>query len=309
MIVIKNYYKRFFFFLTWFFIFGSAHSGEFGVELHSVEIDVTAEAKTGSVRPAETKTAESKTAESKTEWNMGIGLGVLDYHYYPGAKRSNQFVLPVPYFTYRSPRFEVDRGVKSFLYNTEEMVIDISADFGLPVDSDDTLARQGMPDLDLVLQIGPSMEFMLNDRRADYFDVRFELPVRAAFAVDIGEVQNIGYLFEPRLTFNHRRLSRTGLSHKGLIGLKFGTQDYHAYYYDVASEFTTATRAEYKSDAGFSGSFLNYRITYKTDDFVYWAFIRYQSLRGAKFEESPLVLQKDYYFFGVGFSWIFAQSL
>jgi outer membrane protein len=245
----------------------------------------------------------------KTEWSMGVGLGVFDYHLYPGARQTKQLTLPVPYFTYRSPKFEIDRGIKSFLYGSETIVIDISADFGLPVDSDETVARKGMPDLDFVLQFGPSLEFLLNDKNKNHFDVRFELPVRVAFAVDIGEMQNIGYLFEPRFSFNHRRLATTGLSHKATAGLKFATQDFHAYYYDVAPEFATATRAQYKSDAGFGGSFVKYRISWKTSDFIFWTFVRYQSLSGAEFEDSPLVLKNDYYFLGVGFAWVFAGSL
>lgn len=254
------------------------------------------------------KTGDEGITESDTEWTMGLGLGTFNYHYYPGAEERNQVFLPAPYFTYRSPKFEVDRGIKSFLYNSEVIVIDLSADFGLPVDSDDTIARQGMPDLDFVLQLGPSFEFLLNDRRKNYFDARFELPVRVAFTVDIGNVDHIGYLVEPRFTFNHRRNSSTGLSQKATLGLKFASDDYYAYYYDVAPEFVTPVRNEYKSDAGFGGSFVNYRLSYKTSDFIYWAFIRYQSLRGAVFENSPLVLQNDYYFFGIGFAWIFAQS-
>jgi hypothetical protein len=254
------------------------------------------------------KSGAEGITEGDTVWTMGLGLGTFNYHYYPGAEERNQVFLPAPYFTYRSPKFEVDRGIKSFLYNSEEIVIDLSADFGLPVDSDDTIARKGMPDLDFVLQLGPSFEFLLNDRRKNYFDTRFELPVRVAFTVDIGNVDHIGYLVEPRFTFNHRRNSSTGLSQKATLGLKFASDDYYAYYYDVAPEFVTPVRNEYKSDAGFGGSFVNYRLSYKTSDFIYWAFIRYQSLRGAVFENSPLVLQNDYYFFGIGFAWIFAQS-
>ena len=263
--------------------------------------------KTKIVEEAEISQADSK--ESKTQWTMGIGLGVFDYLLYPGAKQSNRLIFPAPYFTYRSAKFEVDRGIKSFIYNSETIIIDISADFALPVDSDETLARKGMPDLDFVLQLGPSLEFLLNDKNKNYFDARFEIPVRVAFAVDLDSINNIGYLIEPRFTLKHQRLSNTGLSHKATFGLKFATQEFHAYYYDVAPEFATAARAEYKSDAGFGGSFASYRISYKTNDFVYWAFVRYQSLRGAKFEDSPLVLQNDYYFLGVGFAWIFAQSL
>ena len=291
---IKKHYKPFFFFLTWIFVPSSTHAIDM-----ATDIDV-----------AETKKQEqTEMNKGDTQWAVGVGLGVFDYTLYPGAKQTNQFILPAPYITYRSPKFEVDRGIKSFIYNSETIIIDLSADFGLPVDSDDTLARKGMPDLDFVLQLGPSLEFLLNDKNKNYFDARFEIPVRVAFAVDLGNVDNIGYLVEPRFTLKHQRLSNTGLSHKATFGLKIATQEFHAYYYDVAPEFATATRSEYQSDAGFGGSFVNYRISYKTSDFIYWAFIRYQSLRGAEFEDSPLVLQNDYFFLGAGFAWIFAQSL
>ena len=299
MIAIKKHYKPFFFCLTWFFVSSSARSADMGAEIIEDDTRVTVEA----------GTPKDGLKANEVEWTMGIGLGVFDYHLYPGAKQTNRLVLPAPYFTFRSPKFEVDRGIKSFLYDSEEIVIDVSADFGLPVDSDDTLARKGMPDLDFVVQLGPSLEFLLNDKNSNYFDVRFEIPARVAFAVDIGNLQNIGYLLELRLSLNHQRLARTGISQKATMGFKFATQDYHSYYYDVAAEFSTAIRPEYKSDAGFGGSFVNYRISYKTNDFVYWTFVRYQSLRGAEFEDSPLVLQDDYYLIGIGFAWIFANSM
>lgn len=246
---------------------------------------------------------------SNIEWSLGVGVGFFDYHLYPGAEAKNSLLLPLPYFTFRSPRIEIDRGFKSFIYNSETIVLDVSADFGLPVDSEETQARKGMTDLDFVLQLGPSIEFLLNDKKKNYFDTRFEIPLRVAYAIGSRDIENIGYLVEPRFSFNHRRLAKTGVSQKATIGLKFATRDFHAYYYDVAAEFTTGTRTEYKSDAGFGGSFAKYRISYKTRDFVYWTFIRYQSLHSAEFENSPLVVNKDYYLFAAGISWIFASSL
>ena len=245
----------------------------------------------------------------RPQWDLGIGAGAFRYHLYPGAKQTTDLVLPAPYFTYRSPNFEIDRGIRSFLYRSEKAVLDISADFGLPVDSDDAVAREGMPDLDLMLQIGPSIEFLLNDARRSYFDIRFEVPVRLAFITDFSYVDSIGYMVEPRFSFNHRRIARTGLSHRTTFGVKFATDDFHAYYYDVAPEYATASRSAYQSDGGFSGSFVNYRISYKSNDVIYWLILRYQSLRGAAFEDSPLVEQNDYFFAGVGFAWIFASSL
>ena len=160
-----------------------------------------------------------------------------------------------------------------------------------------------------MLQIGPSLEFKLNDRSKSYFDARFEIPVRVAIVTDLPNVDHIGYQVEPRFSFDHRRSASAPVAHKTTIGIKFATQDFHAYYYDVAPEYATPIRSVYKSDAGFGGSFIKYRISYKTRDYIYWMFLRYQSLRGAEFEDSPLVLKNDYYFIGVGFSWIFASSL
>lgn len=246
--------------------------------------------------------------DGNIEWDLGLGGGIFNYQLYPGAVSSNTLVIPVPYFTFRSPRLEIDRGIKGFLYSSERFALDVSADFALPADSEDTRARQGMPDLDFMVQLGPSLEFLLNDAARNYFDVRFEIPVRAAFATDLSDVKNSGYLLEPRFSFNHRRLAKTGLTQKVTLGLKFATEDYHDYYYQVAPVFANATRPAYDSDSGFGGSFINYYVSYKTSDFVYWMFFRYQSLRGAVFEDSPLVEQKDYYFAGFGFAWLFAGS-
>ena len=257
---------------------------------------------------ASAATTGTSAATSNVQWVLGVGLGVLDYHLYPGAAESNRLILPLPYFTFRSASFEIDRGIKSFLYHSEKIVLDISADFGLPVDSDESQARQGMSDLDLVLQIGPSLEILLNDERESYFDMRFELPLRAAFATDFHGIDNIGCLLEPRFSFNHPRRGQTGLAQKATVGLTFATQAFHAYYYDVADEFTTVVRQGFSSSEGFGGSFVKYKISFKTRDFIYWTFVRYQSLRGAAFEDSPLVVQKDYYFLGFGFAWLFAGS-
>lgn len=257
-----------------------------------------------SVLASETKIDE----DEKVEWALGLGLGIFEYNLYPGSKATNRFVLPAPYFTYLSSKFEIDRGIKSFIYNSNIIVIDISADFLLPVKSDGTEARKGMPDLDFMLQAGPSLEFKLNDKNKNYFEARFEIPFRLAIATNFSSIENIGYLIEPRFTFDHQRSTDTGLSHKATIGLKFATQDFYSYYYDVAPEFSTATRPVYNSDAGYGGSFFNYRVTYKAGDLVYWMFLRYQSLRGAEFEDSPLVEKQDYSLIGAGFSWIFAGN-
>ena len=46
----------------------------------------------------------------------------------------------------------------------------------------------------------------------------------------------------------------------------------------------------------------------RIDRFWVGAFLRYDNLSGARFADSPLVRQKDYWAAGVAVSWIFGES-
>jgi len=243
------------------------------------------------------------------EWQLGAGIAAFNFNLYPGSTDTKNYVLPIPYFTLVSEKLEIGRGIRGFLFKSDDVVLDVSADFGIPVDSDDSSVRIGMPDLDAVLQLGPSLEFLLTELRRDQIDVRFELPLRAAISSDMKHSSNEGWLMEPRFSIEKRRIFKSGLAMKFTLGLKYATRDFHAYYYDVDSSFSTATRPAYASEKGFGGSFAKLRASWREGDWIWWTLLRYQNLYGAVFENSPLVEEKDYYLFGVGFAWVFAQSL
>ena len=164
----------------------------------------------------------------QAQWDLGIGLAGFDYPLYPGSRDSDQLLLPSPYFTYISPVLEIDQGIKGMFYTSEHLVLDISADFALPVDSSDSEVRRGMSDLDAVLQLGPSVEALLTPRTSAY-DVRLELPARVALATDFSDYRNLGWLVEPRFSVEHRRKGKRGFSWKLTAGLAFGDDEYHQY--------------------------------------------------------------------------------
>ncbi len=242
------------------------------------------------------------------EWQLGAGLAALSLDLYPGSSEKKLYVFPIPYFTLVSELLEIDRGIRGFLFKSDDVILDISADFGISVDSDDSQVRMGMPDLDFVLQVGPSLEFLLTDLRRDKLDVRFELPLRIAIASDIKHTSNEGWLMEPRFSIEKRRMHKSGLAMKFTVGLKYATRDFHAYYYDVDPAFSTATRPAYASEKGYGGSFAKVRASWREGDWIWWTLLRYQNLNDAVFENSPLVEEKDYYMFGIGFAWIFAEN-
>lgn len=244
----------------------------------------------------------------ETRWELGAGVGVLDFRLYPGSRQTKTYLLPLPYFTLRSKYLEIDRGIRGLLPSNSDWYLDISADFGVPVDSEDSPVRSGMPNLDANIQVGPSLEYSITGGHKQLREFRLELPLRSVITVDTDSLANEGWIFEPRLVYERRRTGRSGLFAKARAGLRFATQDYHAYYYDVAPEFVTSQRSLFESDKGYGGFVLDLRASWRQDDVVLWGLVRYQNLTNSVFENSPLVEDTNYYFVAAGISWVFAGN-
>ena len=245
----------------------------------------------------------------KMEWELGGGLAAFDVPLYVGSSENRQYLLPVPYVKLTTKYLEIDEGIRGFFFTSPNVRLDISADLGVPVNSNDSDARKGMPDLDAVLQLGPSVMISLMGSRLSETELRLELPVRTAIATDLRNTENIGWIFEPRVGFEKRRHNKRGLSYSAALGLRYTTREYNAYYYDVQPQFVTPERAFYESDKGYSGLVTNLAAGWREGEVIYWALLRYRNLNNAVFEDSPLVEEKNYYILGVGVTWVFAQSL
>lgn len=243
------------------------------------------------------------------EWELGVGVTALDIPFYPGSSQSKTYVVPIPHLLFRSEKLEIDNGLEATFFRTPRTRFNLSADFAVPVNSRDSDAREGMPDLDLVIQIGPSLEITLAGDRFKPSHLRFELPVRAAIATDFGSAEVVGWTFEPRLTYETRRPYKTGFAYLISGGLRFSTAELHQYYYNVDPEFVTPTRQQFDADGGYGGLFVDYIANWRTEDLIFFALLRYQNIGQSAFEDSPLVEQKDYLMFGVGITWVFARNL
>ncbi len=246
---------------------------------------------------------------NKAQWELGVGLAVLDIPFYPGSSQSKTYVFPIPHFLFRAEKLEIDNGIEATFFRTEKVRFNLSADIAMPVNSQDSEARAGMPDIDTVLQLGPSLEITLAGDRFQADHLRLELPVRAAISTDLRSAESVGWLFEPRLTYETRRPYKTGFTYLVSAGLRFATEDLHQYYYDVDAAFVTPEREQFESQAGYSGMFVDYIANWRSESFIYWALLRYQNLQGAAFEDSPLVEQNDYLLIGAGVTWVFATNL
>jgi outer membrane scaffolding protein for murein synthesis (MipA/OmpV family) len=245
----------------------------------------------------------------KMEWEIGAALAALQIPLYPGSADHRQYLLPLPYVKVHSEFLDIDEGIRARLFGTTDVRLSMSADLGVPVRSQDSLVRKGMPNLDTVFQLGPLFEMTLAGSRDSAWELRFELPARFAFATDVKTVHSLGWIYEPRFSYQTRRSSNAGFQWKLTAGLRYASETYNGYYYDVPPVFAIATRPQFTSGSGYGGSFADVIASWREDELIYWSYLRYQNLSGAVFANSPLVEQKNYYFLGVGVTWIFAHSL
>lgn len=251
-------------------------------------------------------------AEELPLWEAGLGVIGLTTSDYRGSNQQRFYALPLPYLIYRGKILRVDRqGVYGLLFQSDRVHLNISADGGVPVESGSNTARRDMPDLDPTFQIGPKLEVCLvSDCKADYI-VQFRLPVRGvvAAATDFSHYKGIGIVAHPQLNFDFKNLPAPGWIFGFSFGPIFATQEYHEYYYGVPDYHAIpGFRPAYRAKGGYSGSQLVVAITKRFQHIWLGAFVSYDELSGAVFDNSPLMRTKQSFMAGFGIAWVFAKS-
>jgi outer membrane scaffolding protein for murein synthesis (MipA/OmpV family) len=204
----------------------------------------------------------------------------------------------------------VDRqGARGVLFESERVELDVSVNATPPVDSDENRARQGMPHLDPTLEIGPRLNVILMRDRARELAVKFRLPMRAVIATDFSHTRGAGFVLYPHLDLDTRPVWSGAKWNVGLqAGPLYGTRRYHDYFYGVDPEFAAPERPAYEARRGYSGAMALASITRRFSRVWVGAFARYDSLKGATFESSPLVRRDYAVMAGFAVAWIFAES-
>lgn len=244
-------------------------------------------------------------------WEAGIGVGAAHFPDYRGADEGRTYVLPVPYFVYRGERLRVDRrGVRGELLGIDRASVELSASLGPPARSDRNAARAGMPDLDPTVELGPSLDLRLFENAPGDRVLSLRLPVRAVVATDLSRFDHIGWVFLPHLSYEIVNGDPGGGWNFGLTaGPIYASRAYHDYYYTVRPEFATGTtRPAFDARGGYSGASVGLTLSKRYAGYWVGAFVRYDDLHGAVFEDSPLVRTRHAVMAGMAVSRIIAAS-
>jgi outer membrane protein len=241
-------------------------------------------------------------------WELGIGAAAYHQANYPGSDVRSTTGFPFPYVIYRGDWLRIDRSLQGILYETKTAKIDFSAGATSLVDSDESDAREGMPDLDPTFEIGPALSVLLT-KPARPDSIWGRLAVRTAVSVDTGhwDFEQEGWVFDTRLRYQRPLIGET-LKLSTEIGASFADEDYLGYFYDVAPEFATRDRPAFTSGSGYAGARLGLGLSGVYGKWRWSLSGSYMNFAGTPFEDSPLLDSEHDFSVGVTVGWMFWQS-
>jgi outer membrane scaffolding protein for murein synthesis (MipA/OmpV family) len=243
-------------------------------------------------------------------WEAGIGAAALSFPDYRGSNERQAWLLPFPYLIYRGEFLQADeRRMRGIFFKRGRAELDLSFNGSVPVDSDENDARRGMPDLDGTLEIGPSLNIRLSESADRRTTAELRLPARGVFASDFSHVRHVGWIFQPNLSVDVRDpLGHAGWKLGLMVGPIFSDRRYHRYFYEVAPEFATAARPAYSPGGGYAGTQMIAALSKRYRQFWVGGFVKWDTLHGAAFEDSPLVKDRSGFAAGISFAWVLGVS-
>jgi MipA family protein len=248
-------------------------------------------------------------ADPKPLWEFGMGVGGIAFPDYRGSDEMQVYPVPLPYGVYRGKFIKTDRdGIRGEIFNREYVELSMSVNGSIPVNSDDNEARRGMPDLKPTLELGPSLDVHLWKASDASMKLDLILPVRVPVTLETSP-RSIGWVFAPRLNLDVQNFAGMAGWNLGVGGgLVLADEKYHDYYYSIAPRFVLPTRPAYDADGGYSGAYAMLSLSKRFPKYWVGAYLRFDSLHGAAFDDSPLVRQDYALSGGIGIAWMIAKS-
>jgi outer membrane protein len=243
-------------------------------------------------------------------WEVGV-FGVAGrLPHYRGSDEYQVYVLPLPFLIYRGEVVEADRdGARSIFWKRSWGELDFSFYGNPPVVNDD--AREGMPDLDPLVEAGPAWRLYLH-RGQPTPDIYLLAAVRGVVSISMNDLRPSyeGLRGVLGLYLKDYQLSRESpWKFGGSVGMDVADDTYNSYFYDVSDEQARPGRAAYRSSSGYGGFCLSGYVVRKLTRALSWSvYARWDNINGAVYADSPLVRENNNVVLGTALAWTLAES-
>ncbi len=241
-------------------------------------------------------------------WEAGVGVGTFTVPDYRGSDERRGYVLPFPYVVYRGDWLKVDReGLRARLFDNDRLDLELSAAATFALRADRNRAREGMPALRTIAEVGPELVYRVLDPRTSPVALDLRLSARAALELG-GGVHHQGWTASPSIRMVVPDVARTGFDGMVSLGALYASRAYHAYFYGVDDAYARADRPAYAAPGGFGGWQLILGSSRRVGDWWIGGYLRVDSLSGAAFAASPLVKTDRYVTAGIAVAYVIGKS-
>lgn len=236
----------------------------------------------------EAATATNRQQRPLLEAGIAAGGGWLPD--YPAAAQNHWRGVVAPFLIYRGELLRSDdRGLRGRFYQYRDLELNVSFGGAFRASSRDNRAREGMPDLDWIGELGPALRWEAWRDPAARRRITLEVPLRAVFSTDLSQIRYRGFTFSPEVAFEQYDLFRRGARARIGVGPVFGSGRFMDYFYRVEGEFARPGRPAYDAKGGYLGTRVqfSYRLPV-TERLSLVAGGRLENFSGATNADSPL---------------------
>ncbi len=248
--------------------------------------------------------------EGKPLYEFGIFAGAAAAVDYPASNQKHFQWLAFPTITYRGDILKSNReeGTKALFFNTENFELSVSGGGSFPVESKNNDARQGMPNLDWVLELGPKLNYYLINRPGDEV-FYFYLPYRQMFRTDFRKSGETGYTVAPGLFYQRNHLIWESFSFYGTLTFNWYDVRANSYFFEVKKDFETPKRKEYDAKSGYSSTDISGAFAFEAKKNIYlFLGLSFYDFSGSANNQSPLFRARNNWSFGTGITYTWLES-
>lgn len=262
------------------------------------------------------KTRLKNNTKKKTLPLYEVGLGFLHSHFphYPGSSLNHSKYLPFPPFTFRGDLISADKdnGLRTDVFNSKYVELDLSFDGTIPSGDQSGSKREGMRELDAIIELGPSIVIhFIPLNKINKFEFDFQIATRYAFSTNAINYYDQGATINPFFTFKIHNLFQTKDLFIFGYGQKYATRKLTQIYYNVEKSEQTVDRTYYEASGGLiekSFSFALFEPLNKRKDIWFFGGFIYANYKDSANRESPLLENKSSTSIIAGIFWNFYKS-
>jgi MipA family protein len=262
--------------------------------------------------PMSAQVTQSLMSHDLPMLELGGGVSAFNVPHYPASNQSKTYIVPFPAGILRGEtlRADEDGGFRTRFYQSERYEIALSFGGALPIKSRDNVAREGMPNLPLIVEVGPGITWTLKRPSIESPSKwAIVVPLRQGIGFEDWSVRDRGQVFHPMMYTIQERWLGTSFIGFSSLSTSFASRKNMQTFFGIEPQYATSTRRPFEAKAGLLATHLSFGLSRTLYNRVsVFGLVLGSSYRGNPNRDSDLLKKRETITLGFGLIWWFWQS-